>query len=45
MRAATSPDGLPIGIQIVAKPWREDVVLLAAAHIERELGGWEPPSL
>ena len=45
VRAATSPDGLPIGIQVVAKPWREDVVLLAAAHIEHELGGWESPSL
>ena len=28
-------DGLPIGIQIVAAPWREDVVLAVAAEIER----------
>jgi len=26
----------------VAQPWREDVALAAAAHIERALGGWQP---
>ena len=26
LRAGTSPEGLPIGIQVVARPWREDVV-------------------
>ena len=45
VRAATSPDGLPIGVQIVARPWREDVALLAAARIESELGGWRPPAI
>lgn len=45
VRAATSPDGLPIGVQIVARPWCEDVALLAAARIESELGGWISPAI
>ena len=37
--------GLPIGIQVVASPWREDVALAAAAHLEKTLGGWQRPLL
>ena len=29
------PGGLPIGVQLVAAPWREDVALRAAAFVER----------
>jgi amidase len=43
VRAGTAPGGLPIGVQCVARAWREDVALAAAACIERELGGWQPP--
>jgi len=43
VRGGTSPDGLPIGIQIVARPWREDIALAIAKHIETELGGWQRP--
>jgi amidase len=45
VRAGTSPEGLPIGVQIVARPWREDVALALARRVERELGGWERPAL
>ncbi len=45
VRAGTSPDGLPIGVQVVARPWREDVSLAAAQHIEGALGGWQRPPL
>ena len=45
VRAATSPEGLPIGVQLVAKPWREDVALAVAAQVEATLGGWQPPEL
>jgi amidase len=45
VRAGTSPEGLPIGVQIIAQPWREDVALAAARHLERVLGGWQRPSL
>jgi amidase len=43
VRAGTSPEGLPIGVQLVAKPWREDVALAAAAHVEAALGGYRAP--
>jgi amidase len=45
VRAGTAPDGLPIGVQIVARPWRDDVALAAAQAIEQALGGWQPPVL
>ncbi|MCC6315103.1 MAG: amidase [Thermomicrobiales bacterium] len=45
VRAGTSPQGLPIGAQIVARPWREDVALTAARTIETALGGWRRPPL
>ena len=43
--AGSSPEGLPIGIQIVSRPWREDIVLAVAQHIETALGGWQRPPL
>jgi amidase len=45
VRAGTSPEGLPVGAQFVASPWREDVALAAASEVERALGGWQRPSL
>lgn len=45
VRCGTSPEGLPIGVQIVARPWREDTALAVARHLEKVLGGWQPPSL
>jgi amidase len=44
VRAGTSPEGLPIGVQLVARPWRDDVALAAALHLERELGGFRAPA-
>jgi amidase len=44
VRCGTSEDGLPIGIQIIAKPWREDVALRVAAYLEKQLGGWQLPT-
>ena len=35
VRCGTSHNGLPIGVQIAAAPWREDVALGIAAHLER----------
>ncbi len=45
VRGGTSPEGLPIGVQIVARPWREDVALAVAAHLETALGGWQRPAI
>lgn len=43
--AATSPEGLPIGLQVIARPWREHTALAAAAAIERSLHAYRPPDL
>jgi amidase len=45
VRCGTSPEGLPIGVQLLARPFREDVALAAALHLERTLGGWAPPPM
>jgi amidase len=45
VRAGTSPEGLPIGVQVVARNWRDYAALAAAAWIEKSLGGWRPASL
>ncbi len=45
VRAGTSPDGLPIGAQVAARPWREDLALAGAKLIEDALGGFQPPTI
>ena len=45
VRVGSTPEGLPIGIQIVAQPWREDIALKLAGFLEQEFGGWQKPSL
>mgnify|MGYP005866316513 CR=1 FL=1 len=45
VRAGTTPEGLPIGVQLLAPPWREEVALAAAARVEGALGGFEAPPL
>ena len=45
VRGGTSPDKLPIGFQIVAQPWREDVSLAVAGYLEKVLGGFQRPCL
>ncbi len=45
VRGGTSSNGLPIGVQIVARPWREDVALAVAAYLEETMGGFQPPTL
>jgi amidase len=43
VRCGAETNGLPIGVQVVGKPWRDNVVLAAAAEIERSAGGWRAP--
>lgn len=45
VRTGTTADGLPVGVQVVARPWRDDVALAVAAWLEERFGGWQPPSL
>jgi Asp-tRNA(Asn)/Glu-tRNA(Gln) amidotransferase A subunit family amidase len=40
-----SNQGLPIGVQIVGRPWEEEEVLSVAAAVERECGGWKIPPI
>jgi amidase len=40
VRCGTSASGLPIGVQVAAAPWREDIVLALVEALEQEFGGW-----
>ncbi|HKS82043.1 MAG TPA: amidase [Candidatus Acidoferrales bacterium] len=40
-----SPEGLPIGVQVVGRPWEEEAVLAVAALIEESCGGFRPPPI
>jgi amidase len=43
VRCGESAAGLPVGVQIAAKPWREDVALAVAGCLEKAFGGWKQP--
>jgi amidase len=45
VRAGTSPENMPIGVQIVARNFSDLVAIRAARAIERKLGGWRPASV
>ncbi|MCP4388772.1 MAG: amidase [Gammaproteobacteria bacterium] len=45
VRAGSSAEGLPVGVQIVAPPWREDVALALAQQVETLMGGFQRPPL
>jgi Asp-tRNA(Asn)/Glu-tRNA(Gln) amidotransferase A subunit family amidase len=40
-----SNEGLPIGVQIVARPWEEELVLAIAAELEAQRGAWQRPDV
>lgn len=43
VRCGTSGDGLPIGVQVAAPPWRDDLALAACLTLETALGGYVAP--
>jgi amidase len=47
VRAGISQEdpGMPLGVQIVGRPWRDDQVIAALAFVERQLGGYRRPAL
>ena len=45
VRGGISPEGLPIAVQVVAAPGREDLVLAVLIHLEEVLGGFRPPPI
>jgi Asp-tRNA(Asn)/Glu-tRNA(Gln) amidotransferase A subunit family amidase len=40
-----SAEGLPIGVQIVGRPWEEEQVLAVAAALEQECSAWRIPPI
>ncbi|WP_154855059.1 amidase [Cyclobacterium xiamenense] len=45
VRCGENAEGLPIGVQVVAQPWREDVALAVASYLEQKSGGWKMPPI
>ena len=45
VRAGSSADGMPVGVQLVCAPWREDVALALGARVEALMGGFQPPPI
>lgn len=45
VRGGISQNGLPIGLQIIAQPWREDISLAVAGYFEKTLGGFQQASI
>lgn len=45
VRCGTSPEGLPIAVQVVAHPFHEEVALAVAWRLEKAFGGWKEPML
>jgi len=43
VRSGSTAGGLPLGVQIVARPWCDHVALAAARVAERAFGGWRAP--
>ncbi|HTS28078.1 MAG TPA: amidase [Bryobacteraceae bacterium] len=44
VRCGETGGGLPVAVQVVARPWREDVALRVAGTLEEMFGGWKPPT-
>jgi Asp-tRNA(Asn)/Glu-tRNA(Gln) amidotransferase A subunit family amidase len=40
-----SSEGLPIGVQIIGRPWEEEQVLAVAAALEEECNAWRVPPI
>jgi Asp-tRNA(Asn)/Glu-tRNA(Gln) amidotransferase A subunit family amidase len=40
-----SSEGLPIGVQVIGRPYEEELILAVAEAIERGRGAWEAPNI
>ena len=45
VRSGQTLDGLPISVQVIAKPWHEHIAIAVMEQVESEYGGWTPPNL
>ena len=43
--AGRTREGLPVGVQIIGRPFQERLVLAAARVVEDALGGWQMPAI
>lgn len=44
VRVGTANNGLPLAVQLVAKPWHDMLAIKAAIILEEALGGYQPPT-
>jgi amidase len=40
-----APEGLPIGVQVIGRPYEEELILAVAEAIDRGRGLWQAPSI
>jgi amidase len=40
-----SPEGLPIGVQIIGRPYEDELVLAVAEQLEAARGPWQTPPI
>jgi Asp-tRNA(Asn)/Glu-tRNA(Gln) amidotransferase A subunit family amidase len=40
-----SAEGLPIGVQVIGRPFEEEKILALAEAIERGRGSWQAPNI
>lgn len=45
LRCGVSSNGMPIGIQIAAKPWNDHLCLAFGKKLEEIFGGWQPSAI
>jgi amidase len=45
VRAGSDADSMPVGVQLVGPPWREDIALALGATVEKLMGGFRPPPI
>ncbi len=43
--ASVSKEGLPIGVQVIGRPFEDDLILAVAETIEQSRGPWQAPTL
>lgn len=45
VRCGTSPEKLPINVQVVASPGQDHISLAVASFLEKSMGGWQKPPI
>ena len=40
-----SPEGLPINVQLIGRPYEEEILLRVAEMLEQARGAWQAPEI